>query len=351
MNRLNSIGFGAALVAALAASGMAQTKTTLSLQVGGKTRSSAIYVPTGITKPPVVFFIHGATGSGGNFESETKGDVTAEREKFIALYPSASSNGAGGTWDDMQGTGNFPLFMALIDTLNARYQIDKDRIYMTGFSQGGFISFAAACFYSDVFAAVAPVSGHSGSSCTIKRPVPMFMTFGAQEDVPSFLKDRDVWLKLDKCPSTETLTKPYPASKPTSKAVRAAYGPCDQGTSVLVDSIIGQGHQWPSSTNLVQADEVWAFFKPFSLGGTTGVQPGTLAANRGTFSVAYAAGIVSLEGIRGESQVQVTDTKGKVVATAMTAQGRFAFKGKPGGVYLVTLDGSHGSAAQKFVIP
>jgi hypothetical protein len=222
---------------------------------------------------------------------------------------------------------------------------------MTGFSQGGFISFAAACFYSDIFAAVAPVSGHSGTTCAIKRPVPMFMTFGAQEGASSFLKDRDVWLKLDKCPSTETLTKPYPASKPTSKAVRAAYGPCDQGSSVLVDSIIGQGHQWPSSTNLVQADEVWAFFKPYSLGSATVVQPGKMIANRETFSVAYAAGIVSLEGIGGESRVEVTDTKGKLVATAMTAQHRFAFKGKPGGVYLVTLDGSHGSAAQKFVIP
>ena len=72
--------------------GISQTKETLSFQVEGQTRSSAIYVPTGIENPPVVFFIHGANGSGGAFENETKGDVTADREKFIAVYPSASSN-------------------------------------------------------------------------------------------------------------------------------------------------------------------------------------------------------------------------------------------------------------------
>lgn len=350
MNRSGILA--AALVAIAAATGSAQTRATLlSIQVGGKTRSCAYHVPTGISKPPVVFFIHGATGSGGNFENETKGDVTADREKFIALYPSASSDGGSGTWDDMQGTGNFPFFQALLDTMDARYKIDRSRIYMTGFSQGGFISFAAACFYSDVFAAVAPVSGHSGTSCTIKRPVPMFMTFGAQEGASSFLKDRDVWLKLDKCPSTETLTKPYPASNPNSKAVRAAYGPCDQGSQVLVDSIIGQGHQWPSSSNLVQADEVWAFFKQFSLSGTAGVHPRNMAAGRESFSASYAAGVVRLAGIGEHSRVVVTDIKGNRVAVAYANQNQFSFKNRPSGVYVARVGGNAGPLMSKFIIP
>src|SRR5687768_1006916 len=116
-----------------AASASAQTKSTLSFQVGGKARHASLYVPSGINKPPVVFFVHGANGSGSNFENETKGDVTAEREKFIAVYPSASSNGAGGVWEDMSGTGNFPFFLAIIDTLAARHAIDRSRVYMTGF--------------------------------------------------------------------------------------------------------------------------------------------------------------------------------------------------------------------------
>src|SRR4051812_44999046 len=81
-----------------------------------------------------------------------------------------------------------------------------------------------------------------------------FMTFGTEAGVSGFLKDRYVWLKLDKCPATETITKPYPVSNPKSKAVRSAYGPCDKGIQVRVDSIIGQPHQWPDAANLNQAD-------------------------------------------------------------------------------------------------
>lgn len=343
--------FAAALIGALAAGASAQTNATLSFQVSGQTRSTVIHVPAGVTKAPVVFFIHGATGSGSGFQNDTKGNVTADREKFIAVYPSASSNGGSGTWDDMQGTTNFPFFFAILDTLDARYKIDRDRVYMTGFSQGGFISFAAACFYSDKFAAVAPVSGHIGSSsCAIKRPVPVFMTWGASEG-NSFLKDRDLWTKLDKCTDKSTMTKPYPASNTNSKAVRVVYPECDQGTSVILDSIIGQGHQWPSSSNLVQSDEVWAFFKQYSLGGTTAAHPQSPARGRAPIAVSYAAGMVRMEGVADGTRIEVSDTQGKIVATATAKQGRFAFRDKPRGVYFLKVAGMEASAPLEFLAP
>jgi poly(3-hydroxybutyrate) depolymerase len=337
----------AACILTLAASGIAQTTQTLSMQVDGKPHSTVIHVPAGVTKPPVVFFIHGANGSGSGFANDTKGNTTADREKFIAVYPSASSNGGSGIWDDMQGTSNFPFFFAILDTLDARYHVDRDRVYMTGFSQGGFISYVAACSYSDKFAAVAPVSGHSGSSCNIKRPVPIFMTFGAQEGASSFLGDLNTWLKLDKCPSTSTITKPYPASNANSKAVRVAYGPCDQNTSVLMDSIIGQGHQWPSASNLNQADEVWAFFKQYSLSGATAAHP-RAAADRGPIPAAYAGGMVRLGGAAEGARVRVTDTQGRLVASATVRQGRFAFRNRPRGLYLID---AGGAVPSKFIVP
>ena len=348
MNRPGIIA--AALAVTLAASVSAQTTATLSIPVGGTNRSTVIHVPAGTEKPAVVFFIHGAGGSGAGFQRDTKGDATADKEKFIAVYPSASNTGASGTWQDMQGQTNFPFFLAILDTLDKRYQIDRKKIYMTGFSQGGFISFAAACFYSDVFAAVAPVSGHIGSTnCSIKRPVPVFMTWGASEGT-SFLKDRDLWVKLNKCSETSTMTKPYPAGS-SSKAVRVAYSTCDQGTQVILDSIIGQGHQWPSASNLVQSDEVWSFFKQYTLGSATAARPQNLSQSRLPISVTYAAGLVRLDGIGQEAQVEVTDTKGNLIATATTARRQFAFAGKPSGVYLATVRGNGISAAQKFIVP
>ncbi len=340
-----------AFIVSLAVSGFAQTNVTLSLKVSGATRSCVVHLPSSAEKLPLVFFIHGANGSGAAFRSETKGDVTADREKFIAAYPSASSDGGPGIWDDMQGTGNFPFFQAVIDSLDAKYKIDRSRIYMTGFSQGGFISYAAACFYSDVFAAVAPVSGHTMTPCAIKRPVPVFMTFGGNEGAASFLKDLDGWLKLNTCTSTSTIARPYPASNANSKVSRVSYASCAQGTSVLMDSISGQGHQWPGMNSLNQADEVWAFFKPYSLTGSTEIRPEKLGGAREAISVSYAAGIVRLNGIGDDARVQVTDTKGRLVATAATTQNQFAFTNIPSGLYVVTVKGSDKSVSRKILVP
>jgi poly(3-hydroxybutyrate) depolymerase len=341
--------WAAASLLSLTASAIAQTNVTLSLQVGGKTRNSVVHVPSGTNKPPVVFFIHGATGSGANFQRETKGDATADREKFIAVYPSASANGASGTWDDMQGTGNFPFFMAIIDTLNARYQIDKNRIYMTGFSQGGFISFAAGCFYSDVFAAIAPVSGHAMKPCTIKRPVPTFMTWGASEGT-SFLADRDLWVGLNKCASTTTITKPFPASTPNSKGTLVSYTSCDKGSTVQMDSISGQGHQWPGTANGNHADEVWSFFKKYTLEGTTGISIPKSASPGAGFSVSYASGTLRLAGISEAARVQVTDIGGRVVANAVAA-GEVVVPHLTGGVYVITVGEKGNSVARKVLVP
>ncbi len=350
MNRSGSLA--AALFTCLAASGFAQT-VKLSLQVGGKTRSCMVHVPSGASKAPLVFFVHGANGSGAAFESETKGDATADREKFIAAYPSASSDGTTGTWDDMQGTTNFPFFLAVIDTVDARYHIDRNKIYMTGFSQGGMISYVASCSYSDVFAAVAPVSGHSNTTCTLKRPVPVFMTFGTSDIGPTstFVADANLWNKWNKCPSTPTIVKPYPASSANSGVTRVTYGSCDQGSVVILDSIQGEGHQWPAASRLNQADEVWAFFKQYSLNSTTRLSPQNLVRSRESFSVSYAAGVVSLDGLGKNSRVQVTDTKGRLVATPVLSQNRFSFKDRPSGVYLVKARGSEGVSVSKFIVP
>jgi poly(3-hydroxybutyrate) depolymerase len=316
---------------------IAQGKVTKNFTVGGTTHNCNWYVPTGINKPPVVFFIHGANGSGNEFEGTTQGNKVADKEKFIAVYPSASSSGAAGTWADMRGTGDFPFLLAVLDTLDKRYSIDRNRVYMTGFSQGGFISFVAGCKYSDIFAAIAPVSGHAASGCTIKRPVSVFLTFGAQEDKVAFVNDLNIWLKLDSCPSKPTITNPYPQSNPKSKVTRLTYGPCAQGTYVVMDSISGQGHMWPSTTNINQAEETWAFFKQFSLNSGTNVNRLVSLTERNPVSVTFASGLLSVQGINKEQRciVEIIDIRGRLVSSLPLNDRLIPFKNRPSGTYVV----------------
>ncbi|MEO6097550.1 MAG: alpha/beta fold hydrolase, partial [Fibrobacteria bacterium] len=317
-----------------ALSATVSSRTTFFFKVAGATRVSNIYVPTGIKNPPLVFYVHGAGGHANYFEDFTKGNNVADREKFIAAYPGAASQpGEKGTWQDMQGTTNYAFFKAVIDSLDALYKIDRTRIYMTGFSQGGFISFAMACNYADVFAAIAPSSGHSPANCAPKRPVPVFMTFGSLEGPASFLKDRDAWVKLDKCTSAEKITKPFPASNSNSKAALSTYTSCDQGVSVLMDSVSGQDHRWPETSNMNFAEEGWAFLKQYSLDKTTDIRPQMTAPSLG--SVSYSEGFIRLEGLEAESRVTVADARGRVMAIGTGLQPKMEFKDKPRGVYVV----------------
>ncbi|HOX52791.1 MAG TPA: alpha/beta fold hydrolase, partial [Fibrobacteria bacterium] len=154
----------------------AQNTVTLNFNHGGKSRNAVVYVPAGISKPPVVYFVHGYGGSGANFANDTKGNKVADREKFIAIYPSAVS----GSWN-MQDTSDYPFLLALLDTVDRRYKIDRERVYCTGFSQGGFISNGLGYKHPETFTAVAPVSGHVPSfstSAPIGRPVPILTMFG-----------------------------------------------------------------------------------------------------------------------------------------------------------------------------
>jgi poly(3-hydroxybutyrate) depolymerase len=332
-----SISTALRILLLLTVSVFAQGKVTKSFTVGGKTFNCNWYVPTGFNKPPVVFFIHGANGSGNEFEGTTQGNKVADKEKFIAVYPSASSNGNAGVWADMSGTSNFPFFLAVLDTLDKRYSIDRDRVYMTGFSQGGFISFVAGCKYSDIFAAIAPVSGHAASGCTNKRPVSVFLTFGAQEDKVAFVKDLDIWLKLDNCPSKPTITYPYPQSNPKSKVTRLTYGPCAEGTYVVMDSISGQGHMWPSSTNINQAEETYAFFKQFSLKNGTAVHQVASLTERNPVSVTFTSGLLSVQGIDKDRRciVEIIDIRGRLVSSLPAIDGLIPLKNKPSGTYVV----------------
>ena len=329
----------------LAVSLFAQNKVTKTFTVNGTTHSCNWYVPSGISKPPVVFFIHGATGSGTEIEGSSKATPVAEKEKFIAVYPSASGNGGSGVWADMSGTTNFPFFLAVLDTLDRRYQIDRNRIYMTGFSQGGFISFVAGCKYSDIFAAIAPMSGHAGSECTLTRPVPVFLTFGGKEDKTAFVKDLNIWLKLNNCPSTPIITRPY------SKVTRVSYGPCDEGTYVVMDSISGWGHKWPSATDLNQAEEIWAFFKKFSLQNSTDVHRQAPLVAHKPVSAIYTSGMIRLQGIKENVNVKIVDTKGRLVTSAIAKNQQIKFTNRPGGIFMLVVERKNNPVSIKVVIP
>lgn len=107
---------------------------------------------------PIILFLHGSGERGCNPEKlKSFGPFTQvardTRFPFIILGPVCPN---GKWWSDAEVTLSV---MALLDKVCTDYAIDRDRVYLTGLSMGGFGTWSLAEQYPDVFAAIAPVSG------------------------------------------------------------------------------------------------------------------------------------------------------------------------------------------------
>jgi poly(3-hydroxybutyrate) depolymerase len=350
MNRKTALAASIAL-GFLTSQVRAQTTLTLNFNVAGKSRNAVVYVPAGTNKPPVVYFVHGYGGNGAGFANDTKGNKVADREKFIAIYPSA----IGGSWS-MQDTSDYPFLEALLDTVDRRFKIDRERVYCSGFSQGGFISNGVGYKHPEIFAAVAPVSGHIPSfstSAPLKRPVPILTTFGTNDisDVASFMADINAWIRLNGCNTASKKTeKPYPARNKNSQVARITYT-CSQGTEVVYDSVITGGHEWAMDTvrKVNTTEEVWAFFKRFTKSGPAGIQPRT--TSMGSFQATYRDESIRLIGADGTRSVRVSNLDGTVLMTATVVNGQVAFSGRPSGIYLVSANAGSGFHCAMINVP
>ncbi len=125
---------------------------------------------------PLVLFLHGAGESGSDLEKvkvhgppklvETKGPFP-----FILVSPQSPGRG----W-------NPDVLNALLDTLLKQYRADKDRVYLTGLSMGGYGTWALAAAHPERFAAIAPICG-GGNPADAKKlaQLPTWVFHGAKD--------------------------------------------------------------------------------------------------------------------------------------------------------------------------
>ncbi len=333
----------------LVTAGFTQTNT---IQVAGVQRNFILHMPgSAISNAPLVFLLHGLGETGAGIQSTSQMDKIADRENFIVVYPNAINK----TWDYASTKNDFKFLLAIIDTLDSKYRIDKNRIYIAGFSQGGGMTVYAGFQYPDVFAAIAPVSSIGSGAPAPKHPIPIFLTFGTKDIYPpaTFMSAVNTWLKINDCTSAAVITRPFPVSNQKSVVTRISYVPCAQGTEIIVDSISGGTHEWPmnTTTKVNNSEEVWAFFKKFSLKNNTAIQYKTIPVSYNCISVSYSSGIVHLQGAEEKSRVRVIDTEGRLVTSLILAKSQFVFKDKPSGVYIVMVSEKNRHNSIRMAIP
>ena len=143
-------------------------RTRFTVEVSGITREGALHIPPdydGSAPYPLVFALHGATGTGELFRAYGF-DRLADELGFIVAYP----DGIGRRWD--APTDN-AFFEAMIAGFSKRLSVDPQRIYLTGHSAGAIESYTLALAMPGRFAAIAPVAGLLSDGAIAYEPQPV----------------------------------------------------------------------------------------------------------------------------------------------------------------------------------
>ena len=238
-----------------------------SIKVGTATRKMIVYAPSGIEQDrPLVISMHGMNQTMNDQKNQTQFQSVAQTNKFVLVFPQSN----GSQWE-LWGTNDINFILAIIEEMYKRYGIDRDRVYLSGFSMGGMMTYYAATMIADKIAAYAPVSGFlmSGPNTNSSRPIPIIHVHGADDGyVPHSRVQEcmDAWIRRNGCPATAVVTKPYPANKPNSQSTKKYWGPGKEGVEIVFISVAGVGHWYSDDSNGVfTSQEIWNFCKNYSL--------------------------------------------------------------------------------------
>ncbi|MBC7776456.1 MAG: T9SS type A sorting domain-containing protein [Phycisphaerae bacterium] len=267
----------------------------------GIQRSFRIHIPatySGQTPVPLVFMLHGWPMTAFEMEQFTGFDAVSDTANFILVYPNGSVWPAGKFYWNVYPVNEMSevnFISRLIDTLTLHYNIDPNRIYASGASNGGFMCYELACKLSNRIAAVASVVGStmlsSMQACNPPRPVPIMEIHGTDDPSVSYyggnfysyglIPSTEVlvnhWVTHNNCTQTP-ITTPIPDLDATDgcTAERYLYAGGNGGSTVELIKVTGGGHQWsgglalPASYGKMCNDfsanqEVWRFLSQYRL--------------------------------------------------------------------------------------
>lgn len=267
------------------------------IMVNGQSRSFRLYVPSvyNASNPvPLVFNFHGYTSSAS--EQEMYGDFTeiSDTANFILVHATGLDIGGGLGWNSFAtiAPSNYDyLFVEeIISTLSAEFNIDPLRIYSTGMSNGGFMSYDMACFMSTKFAAIASVTGsmipQHVSLCQPNRHIPVMEIHGTSDPTVAYSGTGGILASthIDSLMrfwvvNNETSFVPIESAVPNvntndnSMPIHYVWENNVDNADVELFKIIGGMHTWPGTAfnsagtnqDFSASKEIWRFFSQHSL--------------------------------------------------------------------------------------
>lgn len=377
---LKRIALSAMLLSAISC--IAQQTIYGTLLHGGLQRTYILYIPASYsaTHPaPLVLNFHGYTSNAAQQIVYGEFRPIADTAGFILVCPQGTNdqNGQpywnanwGGAVDDIGFTA------ALIDSLSAHYAINQQRIYSTGMSNGGFMSYSLACGLSNRIAAIASVTGSFNTylinNCTPQHPIPVMEIHGTNDptvpyngNASSFFQSIPAtlayWASTNLCDPTPISTAvPNTNVLDGCTAEHYLYKNGVNGTTVEHFKIIGGAHTWPgapvtigvTNRDINASKEIWRFFSQYDIHGKIGYvglnelssQQAVVLPNPVTTSLS-----IDLPNNQSVLAVELLNAEGKILRTYAQFEGKMDVSTLKRGVYLLHIKGEETASIVRFV--
>ena len=273
---------------------------SFTIEKDGLIRMYRVHVPSrfsAATPAPLLLAFH---GGGGNMDYQASDEhygliKKSGQEGFIVVFPNGYSKRKSGklaTWNAGKCCGSardensddVKLVRQIIANVTAQVNIDRNRIYATGMSNGAMLAYRLACEMSDVFKGIAAVAGTDNTlECKPDHPISI-LHIHAENDthvlfaggagpglrnkslVTDFTSVADTvskWVRLNHCSA-----RPQRILEKTG-AYCDLYSPCQGNTHVQLCVTETGGHSWPgaeksrgeAASHAISAnDMMWGFF-------------------------------------------------------------------------------------------
>jgi len=226
---------------------------------------------------------HGFGGSASDYMQDADMRSLAESDTFILVYPQGSCLDGSSHWnacpnggDNKSDADDFGFVESMINEISSQYNIDIERVYAAGYSNGGMMAYGLANYKSDLIAAVASVSGGM-LDCTgpTSHPMPVVHLHGTSDGVlpynggsdwNSAQSTLDHWINFNNTNTSPTVTTDNSGGMTIEHYV---YDQGDSLVSVVHYKYIGGDHVWYNSTFQGQnaSELVWNFVSRYDING------------------------------------------------------------------------------------
>ena len=256
----------------------------------GLNRRYILYKPKNFSEnAPLVMMLHGYTSNMNNILRYSNMNTIAEQNGFMVCYPQGSITYLTGQthWNanlQMSNVNDIEFLSNLASTIQQEFKTSKDNVFVAGMSNGGFMSYTLGCEKSDIFKAVASItgtmSGYDWQNCSPAYKIPILQMSGTNDrtvpwngtmntalgwgGAPHILDVMEFWSDLNACTQDEIIDFPDIDKSDYSTVSLTKKKGGSYNNEVWFYKVEGGGHDWPGAwgnQDINASEEIWKFFK------------------------------------------------------------------------------------------